>query len=98
MFPSTFWVRDITRGQVRHGTEFRDFRPLHADVDSTSMTIEQDSSDFRAGAGVKFAFALIETDLKNGEVVETAVVKSIKINPPPASSIFEGLEAAIKNL
>jgi hypothetical protein len=63
------------------------------------MTIEQDSSDFRAGAGVKFAFALIETDLKNGEVVETAVVKSIKINPPPASfNLREGLEAVIKNL
>ncbi|PYK74841.1 MAG: hypothetical protein DME42_03965 [Verrucomicrobia bacterium] len=72
-------------------TRRRDFRPLHADVDPTPTTIEQCSSDFWTVTGVKFAFASRETDLKSGEVLETAVVKSIKINPPLASSIFEKL-------
>jgi hypothetical protein len=72
-------------------TRRRDFRPLHPDVDPTPTTIEQGSSAFRTVAGVKFAFASRETDLKSGELLETTVVKSIKINPPLASSIFEKL-------
>src|SRR5438094_6415169 len=72
-------------------TRRRDFRPLPADIDPTPTTIEQCRSDFQAVAGVKFAFAARETDLKSSEVLETAVIKSIKINPPRASSIFKKL-------
>ena len=72
-------------------TRRRDVRPLHVDVDPTPMTIEQHNSDFRTVAGVQLAFASSETDLQSGKVLESAVVRSVKINPPLAPSIFEGL-------
>jgi outer membrane lipoprotein-sorting protein len=72
-------------------TRRRDVRPLHVDVDPTPTTIEQRSSDFRTTGGVKFAFASSETDCQSGKVLETTVVRSMKINPALAPSIFEKL-------
>ena len=72
-------------------TRRRDVRPLHVDVDPTPTTIEQRSSDFRTKSGVQFAFASSETDLQSGKVLETSQVRSVKINPPLAPSIFEKL-------
>jgi hypothetical protein len=72
-------------------TRRHDFRPLHVDIDPTPTTIEQRSTDFRTISGVQFAFASSETDLKTGKVLETAHIKSIKINPPIDSSFFEKL-------
>ena len=72
-------------------TRRRDVRPLHVDIDPTPTTIEQRSTDFRAVSGVQFAFANSETDLKTGKVLETAQIKSIKLNPPIDPSFFEKL-------
>jgi outer membrane lipoprotein-sorting protein len=72
-------------------TRRRDVRPLHVDVDPTPTTIEQRSSNFRTTGGVKFSFASSETDLQSGKVLETTVVRSVKINPALAPSIFEKL-------
>jgi hypothetical protein len=72
-------------------TRRRDVRPLHLDVDPTPTTIEQRNSDFRIVAGVQFAVASSETDLQSGKVLETTVVRSLKINPPLVLSIFEKL-------
>jgi hypothetical protein len=72
-------------------TRRRDVRPLHVDVDPTPTTIEQRSSDFRTKFGVQFAFASSETDFRSGKVLETTVVRSVKINPPLVPSIFEKL-------
>jgi hypothetical protein len=72
-------------------TRRRDVRPLHVDIDPTPTTIEQRSFDFRTIAGVRFAFASSEIDLQSGKVLETAVIRGVKINPPLVSSIFEKL-------
>jgi hypothetical protein len=72
-------------------TRRRDVRPLHVDVDPTPTTIEQRSFDFRTISGVQFAFGSSETDLQSGKVLETTVVRSVKINPSLVSSIFEKL-------
>jgi hypothetical protein len=72
-------------------TRRRDVRPLHVDVDPTPTTIEQRSSDFRTISGVQFAFASTETNLQSGKVLETTVVRSVKINSPLALFIFEKL-------
>src|SRR5438477_2600658 len=72
-------------------TRRRDVRPLHLDVDPTPTTIEQRSSDFRTIGGVQFAFASSETDLQSGKVLETTAVRSVKINPALAPTIFEKL-------
>jgi len=72
-------------------TRRRDVRPLHVDVDPTPTTIEQRSFDFRTISGVQFAFASSETDLQSGKVLETTVVRSVKINRPLVPSIFEKL-------
>ena len=72
-------------------TRRRDFRPLHVDIDPTPTTIEQRSTDFRAVSGVQFAFASSETDLKTGKKLETAQIKSIKINPPMDPAFFQKL-------
>jgi len=72
-------------------TRRRDVRPLHVDVDPTPTTIEQRSSDFRTIGGVQFAFASSETDLQSGKVLETTAVRSVKINPALAPTIFEKL-------
>src|SRR5438270_7536640 len=58
----------------------RDVRPLHVDVDPTP-TIEQCSSDFRTISGVQLAFASSEADLQSGKLLETTVVRGVKINP-----------------
>jgi hypothetical protein len=63
-------------------TRRRDVRPLHVDVDPTPTTIEQRSWDFREVAGVQFAFASSEIDLKTGQELETVKVNAIKVNPP----------------
>lgn len=70
-------------------TRRRDVHPLHVDIDPTPTTIEQRSTDFRKVSGVQFAFAGSETDLKTGKVLETSLIKSIKINPPIDPSFFE---------
>lgn len=72
-------------------TRRRDVWPLHVDVDPSPTTIEQRNSDFRSISGVQFAFGSSETDLQSGKVLETAVVRSVKINPALAPSIFEQL-------
>jgi hypothetical protein len=69
----------------------RDFRPLHVDIDPTPTTIEQRTWDFREISGVRFAFAGSETDLKTGKVLESSLIKSIKVNPPIDPSFFEKL-------
>lgn len=70
-------------------TRRRDVRPLHVDVDPTPTTIEQVSSHFRTIAGVQFAFLSVETDLKTGEELSRAIVRSIKVNAPLDGSIFK---------
>ena len=60
-------------------------------VDPTPTTIEQRSFDFRTISGVQLAFASSETDLQSGKVLETTVVRRVKINPPLNPSIFEKL-------
>jgi hypothetical protein len=72
-------------------TRRRDVRPLHVDVDPTPTTIEQRSSDFRDVAGVTFAFATTEIDLKTGKELERAKINSVKVNPPIDQSVFEKL-------
>ena len=72
-------------------TRRRDVRPLHVDVDPTPTTIEQRSSDFREVAGVQFAFATIEIDLKTGKELERAKINSVKVNQPIDQSVFEKL-------
>jgi len=72
-------------------TRRRDFRPLHVDIDPTPTTIEQRSSDFRAVAGVRFAFAGAEIDLKTGKVLESSLIKEIKVNPRIDPTFFEKL-------
>jgi len=61
------------------------------DVDPTPTTIEQRNSDFRTIGGVQFDFASSETDLQSGKVLETAVIRGVKINPALVSSFFERL-------
>ncbi|HLW35339.1 MAG TPA: hypothetical protein VKS98_06740 [Chthoniobacterales bacterium] len=73
-------------------TRRRDFRPLHVDIDPTPTTIEQKSWDFRNVGGVQFAFAGSETDLKTGKVLESSLIKEIKVNPPIDSIFFEKVE------
>jgi hypothetical protein len=70
-------------------TRRRDIRPLHVDIDPTPTTIEQRSSDFHAVAGVQFAFATTEVDLKTGKELERTKINGLKINPPIDQSIFE---------
>jgi hypothetical protein len=70
-------------------TRRRDFRPLHVDIDPTPTTIEQRTWDFRKVDGVQFAFAGSETDLKTGKVLESSLIKEIKVNPPIDPSFFE---------
>jgi outer membrane lipoprotein-sorting protein len=72
-------------------TRRRDVRPLHVDLDPTPTTIEQRNSDFRTVAGMQFAFASSEIDLQSGKVLETTAIRSVKINPALAPSIFEKL-------
>jgi hypothetical protein len=72
-------------------TRRRDIRPLHVDIDPTPTTIEQKSWDFREIAGVRFAFAGSETDLKTGKVLESSVIKEIRVNPQNDPSFFEKL-------
>jgi len=72
-------------------TRRRDVRPLHVDVDPTPTTIEQRSSDFREVAGVRFAFASTEIDLKTGKELERAKINHIQVNPPLDESIFKKL-------
>jgi len=72
-------------------TRRRDVRPLHVDVDPTPTTIEQRISDFREVAGVRFAFASTEIDLKTGKQLESTKVGSIKVNPPIDELIFKKL-------
>jgi len=69
----------------------RDVRPLHVDVDPTPTTIEQRSSDFRDVAGVRFAFASTEIDLKTGKELESSKISSVKVNPSLDQSIFKKL-------
>lgn len=73
-------------------TRRRDVRPLHVDIDPTPTTIEQKSWDFREISGVQFAFAGSETDLKTGKLLESSLIKEIKVNPPIDPAFFEKLE------
>ena len=70
-------------------TRRRDVRPLHVDIDPTPTTIEQRSTDFRKVEGVQFAFGGSETDLKTGKLLESSLIRSIKINPPIDPAFFE---------
>jgi hypothetical protein len=70
-------------------TRRRDVRPLHVDLDPTPTTVEQRNSDFRTVAGMQFASS--EIDLQSGKVLETTAIRSVKINPALAPSIFEKL-------
>ena len=72
-------------------THRRDVRALHVDIDPTPTTIEQRMSDFRQVAGVWFAFANTETDLKTGKVLETTTIREITVNPKIDQAIFEKL-------
>lgn len=72
-------------------TRRRDVRALHVDVDPTPTTIEQRISDYREVAGVRFAFASTEIDLKTGKELERTKVNSVKVNRPIDQSVFEKL-------
>lgn len=72
-------------------TRRRDFRPLHVDVDPTPTTIESRFSDFRKTDGLMFAFVSTDVDLATGKVLETATVRSIKLNPEFDPTIFDSL-------
>ena len=72
-------------------TRRRDLRPLHVDVDPTPTTIETQLGDFREIAGVKFAFATKEVDLKTGKELERARINSLQVNPSIDQSVFEKL-------
>jgi hypothetical protein len=72
-------------------TRRRDIRPLHVDVDPTPTMIEQVSSDFREVSGVKFPFATTETDLNRGKLVESTVIKSVKVNASLPTTFFDKL-------
>ena len=72
-------------------TRRRDVRPLHVDIDPTPTTIEQKSWDFREVERVLFAFAGSETDMKTGKLLESSLIRSIKINPPIDPGFFEKL-------
>jgi hypothetical protein len=72
-------------------TRRRDVRPLHVDIDPTPTTIEQHISDFRQVAGVWFAFANTETDLKTGKLLETTTVRAITVNPKIDEEFFRKL-------
>ena len=72
-------------------TRRRDVRPLHVDVDPRPTTIEQVSSDFHDVNGVKFPFATAETDLNTGRLLESTIMKSVKINPSLPPTLFDKL-------
>ena len=72
-------------------TRRRDLRALHPDVDPTPTTIESRKSDWRQVAGVWFAFAGEDVDLKTGKVIETTRLKEMKVNPPIDATIFTKL-------
>jgi hypothetical protein len=72
-------------------TRRRDVRPLHVDADPTPTTIEQVSSDFHDVNGLKFPFATAETDLNTGKLLESAITKSVKINPTLPPTLFDKL-------
>jgi hypothetical protein len=72
-------------------TRRRDVRPLHVDVDPRPTTIEQVSSDFHDVNGVKFPFATAETDLNTGNLLESTITKSVKINPTLPPMLFDKL-------
>ena len=72
-------------------TRRRDVRPLHVDVDPKPTTIEQVSSDFRDVNRVKFPFATAETDLNTGKLLESTIIKSVRLNPALPSTFFDQL-------
>jgi hypothetical protein len=72
-------------------TRRRDFRPLHVDVDPTPTTIESRFSDFRKIDGILFAFVSTDADVATGKILETASVRSVKLNPQFDASIFTTL-------
>ena len=72
-------------------TRRRDVRPLHVDIDPTPTTIEARSSDFRSVSGVMFPFASADVDVGTGNVLESATVREIKVNPTFDQTIFDKL-------
>jgi hypothetical protein len=60
----------ITRG--------RDVRAAHPDIDPKKVEIETTWSDFRAVDGVMRPFLSTETNLNNGQWIQTATVKSVR--------------------
>jgi hypothetical protein len=69
-------------------TRRRDVRPLHVDIDPTPTTIESRFSDFRKVDGILFAFTSTDVDLATGKTLETARVRSVKLNTQFDASIF----------
>jgi hypothetical protein len=86
-YTTTLYVDPVTWLITRR----RDVRPLHVDVDPTPTTIESRFSDFRRIDGVLFAFAAADTDLATHKVLETTIVRSVKVNPHFDSAIFSTL-------
>lgn len=67
----------------------RDVKALHPDVDATIKDIESVESDFRKVGGTVRSFKSTERDLKTGEIIQTATIKEIKINPDLKDSLFK---------
>jgi len=67
----------------------REQKALHPDVDPTKTIIETQFSDFREVGGLVRSFQEVQTDLSTNQILQTTVVKQIKINPPFAQDYFE---------
>jgi hypothetical protein len=66
----------------------REYRALHVDMDPTKQIMESRSSDFRIVNGVLFAFHSEERDLEKQQVLQTTVIKEIKVNPVLDEALF----------
>jgi hypothetical protein len=65
-----------------------DTSALHPDVDPTEKRFETLRLDYQPTAGVLFARRSEKRDLDSGELVQTAVVKSVIVNPAVDKAIF----------
>jgi hypothetical protein len=60
----------------------RDDRALHVDADPRKRPIEVAWSDFRSAGGVVRAFRETQTDRSTAEVLQTTVLRAVRVNPP----------------
>jgi hypothetical protein len=70
-------------------TRSRVHKALHPDADPTPTTIETAWSDFRQVAGVRFAYAVSDTDLATGKLLQTTTLLELRANPPVDDRLFQ---------